>query len=269
MKKFHGFAALILIIAMMLSSCSLIPGSNDTGNESGDGILNGGNMGFEDIIGGNDSNNTPGNDSSNESSGNDSSNESSGNKIDALPFPEGIVTNGERPAVIGSIVQTGDGNAYVNGIVSTSQRKAVSTQIKIKQLAGIDKNLVTMEHAFGYSCYVSGYIGNSLYVVQDHGSLGWNKKGIGHKDGTIILEYGENGYFSISTLSENKVIVGNPTDAAVESLWDNSDSYLFGYMVYDEVAKEMKPMYGENNLRFYTAGYFFDGVATVSVKKDE
>jgi hypothetical protein len=223
-------------MAMMLSSCSLNLGSNG-------GIING---------------------------------TGAGSKTEALPLPEDAFISIEKPAVIGSIVQTGDGNAYVNGIVPATQRKnasmqasvgnayisgnilaiqrmSVSEQFEAKQMTSIDKTLVTMEHSFGYSCYVSGYIGNSLYIIQDHGSLGWNKKGIGHKDGKILLEYGENGYFSISTLSENKVIVGNPTDEAVESLWDNSDSYLFGYMVYDEATKEIKPMYEDNNLRFYTA----------------
>ena len=267
MKKFYGFAALILIMAMMLSSCSLNSGSSG-------GMLNGEGSGSGNTIGGNTSVNKPGNDSE---------------KTEALPLPEGAFMNVEKPAVIGSIVQTGDGNAYVNGVVPggnasiqasagnayisgnilTIQSLSVSEQFNVKQMASIDKTLVTMEHSYGYSCYVSGYIGNSLYIIQDHGSLGWNKKGIGHKDGKILLEYGEKGYFSISTLSENKVIVGNPTDEAVESLWDNSDSYLFGYMVYDETTKEIKPMYEDNNLRFYTAGYFSDGVATVSVKKDD
>ena len=77
MKKFYGFAALILIIAMMLSSCSLGSGSNG-------GIING---------------------------------TGAGSKTEALPLPEGAFVSIEKPAVIGSIVQTGDGNAYVNGVV--------------------------------------------------------------------------------------------------------------------------------------------------------
>lgn len=180
--------------------------------------------------------------------------------IEALPFPTDAFTREARQSVIGSIVQNGDGNVYVRGTaLSPVTRSVVARNNSFK-------HLVTMEHNFGYSCYVSGYIGNSLYIIQDHGSLGWNKKGIGHKDGSVLLEYGEGGYFSISSFSENKIIVGNPTDPAVESLWQMSDSYLFGYMVYDPETRTLSPMYEENNLRFYTAGYFINGVAQVSVK---
>ena len=184
MKKFYGFAALILIVAMMLSSCSLNLGSNG-------GMLNGEGSGSGNTVGNNNSDNIPDNGST---------------KTEALPLPEGAFVSIEKSAVIGSIVQTGDGNAYVNGIVPATQRKnasmqasvgdayisgnilaiprmSVSEQFEAKQMTSIDKTLVTMEHSFGYSCYVSGYIGNSLYIIQDHGSLGWNKKGIGHKDG--------------------------------------------------------------------------------------
>lgn len=195
--------------------------------------------------------------------GNGGTDPDGGSSIQALPFPSGAFTKTERQSVIGSIVQTGDGNAYIRGTVPGPSVRAVSTS------SNTNKHLVTLEHAFGYDCYVSGYIGNSLYIIQDHGSLGWNKKGIGHKDGTILLQYGEGGYFSISSFSENKVIVGNPTDPSVESLWDEKDSYLFGYMVYDSETKELSPLYEENNLRFYTAGYFIDGVAQVSVKVDD
>ena len=195
--------------------------------------------------------------------GNGGTDPDGGSSIEALPFPSGAFTKAERQSVIGSIVQTGDGNAYISGTVPGPSVRAVSTS------SNTNKHLVTLEHAFGYDCYVSGYIGNSLYVIQDHGSLAWNKKGIGHKDGTILLQYGEGGYFSISSFSENKVIVGNPTDPSVESLWDEKDSYLFGYMVYDSETKELSPLYEENNLRFYTAGYFIDGVAQVSVKVDD
>lgn len=195
-----------------------------------------------------------------------------GNKerLEALPFPEGSFTNAERKSVIGSIIQTGDGNAYVNGSVSSIQsrlRTALSSLTKAKKFANTDKQLVTLEHNFGYSCYVSGYIGNSLYIIQDFGSLALNKKGVGHKDGTVILEYGEGGYFSISSFSENKIIVGNPEESAIGSA-AYADSFSFGYMTYDEDKRELKPMYEENNLRFYTAGYFIDGVALVSVKED-
>ena len=177
-----------------------------------------------------------------------------------LPLPEGVVDNAGKQSVIGAIVQIGDGNAYVNGSIPAPQR-----QFRTQSL---NQHLVTFEHAFGNTCCVSGYMGNSLYIIQDFGSLGWNKKGIGHKDGTVLLEYGENGYFSISALSENKVIVGHPTDESVESLWAETGSYLFGYLIYDEDAKTLTPMYAENNLRFYTAGYFINGVALVSVKQD-
>ncbi len=183
--------------------------------------------------------------------------------IQALPYPDGAFVQAEKQSVIGSIVQTGDGNAYTRGTVYYPSARSASV--------AIDKNkhLVTLEHAFGYDCYVSGYIGNSLYIIQDHGSLAWNKKGIGHKDGTVLLEYGEDGYFSISSFSENKIIVGNPMSSDVESLWDFSDSYLFGYMVYDPETREFSPMYEDNNLRFYTAGYFINGVAQVSVKEGD
>ena len=186
-----------------------------------------------------------------------------GANIEALPFPSNAFTKEHRQAVIGSIVQTGDGNAYVSGTVPAPRIRAASLSSRAD---GANRHLVTLEHAFGYDCYVSGYMGNSLYVIQDHGSLAWNRKGVGHKDGTILLEYGEEGYFSISSFSENKFIVGNPTDTAVTSLWDDTSSYLFGYMVYDPDTRELTPLYEENNLRFYTAGYFIDGVAQVSVK---
>lgn len=49
-------------------------------------------------------------------------------------------------------------------------------------------------------------------------------------DGTVLLDYGEDGYFSISSFIDNKIIVGNPTDETTKSLWDFTDSYRFGYM---------------------------------------
>ena len=196
-----------------------------------------------------------------------------GNKerLEALPFPEDSFADTKRKGVIGSIIQTGDGNAYVNGSVSSIQSRlktALSSLIKTKKLANTNKQLVTLEHNFGYSCYVSGYIGNSLYIIQDFGSLAENRKGVGHKDGTVILEYGEGGYFSISSFNENKIVVGNPEESAIGSM-AYADSFSFGYMTYDEDKRELKPLYEENNLRFYTAGYFIDGVALVSVKEGD
>lgn len=220
---------------MLLTSCSLGGGNNIAGGSDGDGFGGGDNE-----------------------------------RLEAQPFPDGAFSGSERKSIIGSIIQTGDGNAYVNGSVSSLQSRlgaAFSSLIRTKRLANTNKNLVTLEHNFGYSCYVSGYIGNSLYIIQDFGSLAMNKKGIGHKDGTVILEYGEGGYFSISSFSENKIIVGNPEESAIGSA-AYADSFTFGYMTYDEDKRELKPMYEENNLRFYTAGYFIDGVAQVSVKKD-
>ena len=117
------------------------------------------------------------------------------------------------------------------------------------------------------NCYVSGYIGNDLFIIQDFGSLAWNKKGIGHRDGTYIWSFDEGeGFFSISSMNENMIIVGNPTDESVESLWDDTSSYLFGYLVYDEETKTLTPLYETDNLRFYTATYFIDGHAIVSVE---
>ena len=222
MKKSTSLISLLLLVAMLLTSCF--------GGNPGDGNPGGG-----------------------------------VSSISALPFPDGAFTKPEKQSVIGSIVQTGDGNAYVSGTVPSPSVVATAKG----SVDSSNKHLVTLEHAFGYSCYVSGYIGNSLYIIQDFGSLAWNKKGVGHKDGTILLDYGEDGYFSISSFSENKIIVGNPTDEAVVSLWDNTESYLFGYMTYDPETKELKPLYEENNLRFYTAGYFINGVAQVSVKEGD
>lgn len=184
----------------------------------------------------------------------------------ASPFPESSFEAAQRSGVIGSVVQTGDGNAYVNGSAPSPVGKASLPFFNAAK--GSDDNLVTFEHSFGYSCVVSGYIGNSLYIIQDFGSLAENKKGIGHKDGTVILEYGEKGYFSISSFNENKLIVGNPIDYDPSMAFTYYDSFMFGYMVYDPDTRELTPMYKENNLRFYTAGYFINGVAQVSIKKD-
>ena len=190
--------------------------------------------------------------------------------IQALPLPEETFKVAHRGGVLGSIIQTGDGNAYVNGIVSlieTRRARSGAYQSGASESSGENKHLVTLEHNFGDSCCVSGYIGNSLYIIQDFGSLMENKKGVGHKDGTVILEYGENGYYSISSFSENKIIVGNPDPSNTTDDW--SDSFTFGYMTYDPVTKELVPMFAENNLRFYTAGYFIGGVALVSVKEND
>ncbi len=191
--------------------------------------------------------------------------EGDGAKIEASTLPEGAFTLPERAAVIGSIVQTGDGNAYVNGTVPAATRARLLSASRTDYEN--TKHLVTLEHAFNKSCYVSGYIGNGLYIIQDFGSLMLNKKGIGHKDGTVLLPYGENGYFSISSFSEDKIIVGNPSADAVDLL-DQTDSYVFGYMTYDKETRTLRPLYEENNLRFHTAGYFMDGVAIVSVKEN-
>ena len=186
--------------------------------------------------------------------------------ITALPFPTDDFDAIQRPGVIGSIVQSGDGNAYVTGVVPSRQTKSIRSISKVSQAT--NKHLVTMEHSFGDSCYVSGYIGNSLYIIQDFGSLAANKKGIGHKDGTVLLEYGENGYFSISALCENKIIVGSVDDSKIGTA-QFTESYTFGYMIYDKDTKTVAPMYQQDNLRFYTAGYFNNGVALVSVKEND
>ena len=189
-----------------------------------------------------------------------------GASINAMAFPESAFAGEARPGVIGSIIQTGDGNAYVNGTVPVPQTKSGISQQKNDST---NKHLVTFEHNFGTSCYVGGYIGKSLYVIEDFGSLAENKKGIGHKDGTIVLKYGENGYMSISSICEDKIIVGNPTEYNPLYNGYDSHSYVFGYMIYNESTKTIEPMYKENNLRFYTAGYFIDGVAQVSVKEGD
>ena len=135
-----------------------------------------------------------------------------------------------------------------------------------------DQDQITTITGYEYAlenCHVSGYIGNDLFIIQDFGSLGWNKKGIGHRDGTYILDFADgNGYFSISSMNENMIIVGNPTDASIESLWDDTSSYRFGYLVYDEESKTLVPLFEEDNLRFYTATYFIDGYALVSIELD-
>lgn len=230
MKRFTSLLSLLLIACLLLSSCSIIGGNPEGGEVPGGG-----------------------------------ENPGPGIKIDPNPLPDGAFTDSVRPGVVGSIVQTGDGTAFVMGSVPAPRAKAVSTS----KSSDDNSHLVTMEHNFGLSCYVSGYIGKSLYIIQDFGSLGWNKKGVGHKDGTVILEYGENGYFSISSLHNDMLIVGNPTDPTVTSLWDDHDSYMFGYLKYNETTREFTPLYSENNLRFYTAGYFINGVAMVSIKQGD
>ena len=189
-------------------------------------------------------------------------------KPDASPFPGSAFQSEGVKGVIGSIVQTGDGNAVVSGTVPAPQGGGVSA-VASQEKTNSNKHLVTLSHNFGIKCYVSGYIGNSLYVIQDFGDLAWNKKGVGHMDGTVLLDYGEDGYFSISSFSENKIIVGNPTDETTKSLWDSTDSYRFGYMTYDADTRTFTPMYEDDNLRFYTAGYFMGGVALVSVKEND
>lgn len=220
MKKLNCLIALLLVMAMLFSSCK----APDNGDEDSDD-----------------------------------------SQIDALPFPTDSFESIQRPGVIGSIVQSGDGNAYVTGVVPTRQTKSIRSLSLLSQAS--NKHLVTMEHNFGDSCYVSGYIGNSLYIIQDFGTLASNKKGVGHKDGTVLLEYGENGYFSISSFSENKIIVGNADESKIGTE-QFTESYMFGYMTYDHNTKSFTPMYEENNLRFYTAGYFNNGVALVSVKEN-
>jgi len=153
--------------------------------------------------------------------------------------------------------------------ITTSQIETDDSDIIIEE-STIDPDLNTTIKGYEYEledCYVSGYIGNDLFIIQDFGSLAWNKKGIGHRDGTYIWSFGEDkGFFSISSMNENMIIVGNPTDENVESLWDDTSSYLFGYLVYDEETKTLTPLYETNNLRFYTATYFIDGYAIVSVE---
>lgn len=251
MKKLNCLFVFLLVAAMLLSSCGTV------GNLNGDS-LHGGNMNNADSL---HNDNTDGTDNGDD--------HGSGAQVSTLPDSFFAMT--EKQGVIGSIIQTGDGNAYVNGTVPSPRIRAARSsyaQSESDQTASSNKHLVTLEHAFGTTCYVSGYIGSSLYIIQDHGSLGWNKKGIGHKDGTLLLPYGDEGYFSISSMTENKIIVGDPTDTSVESMWDSTDSYMFGYMVYDPDTRELVPMYAENNLRFYTAGYFINGVAMVSVKEN-
>ncbi len=194
-----------------------------------------------------------------------------GGKDKVSPFPSGAFAEAGDRSVVGSIAQTGDGNAYVRGSLPAARGRAItflSSLLAAEERPPENRHLVTLEHHFGNGCYVSGYLGGSLYVIQDFGSLAWNRKGVGHKDGSILLEYGEDGYFSISSMRENAIVVGNPTDPTVTSLWDDTSSYAFGYMVYDEAQRALRPLYAEDNLRFYTAGYFIDGVAQVSVKKD-
>lgn len=196
-------------------------------------------------------------------------------KLQASPFPESAFTTTEKQGVIGSIVQTGDGNAYVSGTVPSPPSREInllSSTVKTNGATIDNTHLVTFEHSLK-NCWVNGYIGNSLYIIMPYNESGSNgpqdKYGIGHMDGTVILDGDENGYFSISSFSENKIIVGNPTDPSIKSKWDDTASYMFGYMVYNSDTKELVPMYKENNLRFYTAGYFINGVAMVSVKKGD
>ena len=186
---------------------------------------------------------------------------------EVLPFPEAAFSGTQRQSVVGSIIQAGDGNAYVNGAVQGPRALTISAVFDPASVSGVSNPLVTFEHAFGDRCYVSGYIGHSLYIIQDFGSLMANRKGVGHKDGTVLFEYGNAGYFSISSFSENKIIVGNPDeDTLGTQQW--SDTFSFGYMTYDPETRSFAPLYAENNLRFYTAGYFINGVAQVSVKQD-
>ena len=250
MKKLKGLCALLLCGTLLLSSCS-------TGSDSGMGTALGGMFGgiFGGLFGG----------------GNDGGS-NGGSSYQGLPLPENAFENTQRQAVIGSIVQTGDGNVYVKGSVPAPKTKSMRAGVapeKTQQSSVSYEGLVTLEHAFGSSCYVSGYVGKSLYIIQDFGSLMQNKKGIGHKDGTVLLNYGEDGYYSISAMSENKLIVGNPTDESTDYYWEANESYRFGYMVYNEEKKELVPMYAENNLRFYSAGYFINGVAMVSIKQND
>ena len=250
MKKLNCIFILLLVAAMLLSSCGTL-GSLNSDSMQGGNLQNGnGNS----IDGNNDNDN-------------DNSDGGKPESPDVSTLPDSFFSMTEKQGVIGSIVQTGDGNAYVSGTVPTTRARSVAQPTSV-QTAGSNKHLVTLEHAFGNTCYVSGYIGSSLYIIQDHGSLGWNKKGVGHKDGTVLLPQGDDGYFSISSMTEGKIIVGNPTDASIDSLWGETDSYMFGYMVYNADTRELVPMYAENNLRFYTAGYFINGVAMVSVKEN-
>ena len=179
--------------------------------------------------------------------------------LGALPFPDAAFTAPEERSVIGSIVQTGDGNAYVSGTVPVPRARTFTLRA-----AGLNEHLVTLSHSFGESCYVAGYLGHSLYILQGFDTTNGNKNGIGHKDGTVLIPYDENGYDSVSAFHEGALIVGNADPNAAF----RDDSFTFGYLHYDPETRTFTPLYAENNLRFYTAGYFLNGIAVVSVKEN-
>lgn len=202
------------------------------------------------------------------------------NKFSRLP--SSFFIDEEANYVSGSIIQTGS-SSDSNEVVPVSSYLASDKKSNVSSLAdlSLDKkstiSLLASENDSvikGYEyelegCYVSGYIGKELFIIQDFGSLAWNKKGIGHRDGSYLWSFdAQEGFFSISSMNENMIIVGNPTDSSVESLWDDNSSYLFGYLVYDEESKTLVPLYEDDNLRFYTATYFINGYAIVSVEVD-
>ena len=106
MKKINRLIAIFLLSTLLLTSCSLFGGSNISGDE-----------GFGDSFG-------------------DGFGDGKGEKLEAQPFPNGAFASSERKAIIGSIIQTGDGNAYVNGSVpslQSRQRAALSSLLNTKK----------------------------------------------------------------------------------------------------------------------------------------
>ena len=216
----------------------------------------------------------------------DETKDSSGDETTAPDSSEGNNVIAEKPDdffaedkedyVSNSIIQSGKDQSSNDDNVNARVVNLRTNTYLTEKTIGMNKkdtpDLNTTIKGYEYEledCFVSGYIGNDLFIIQDFGSLGWNKKGIGHRDGTYIWNFGEDeGFFSISSMSENMIIVGNPTDENVESLWDDTSSYIFGYLVYDEETKTLTPLYENDNLRFYTATYFIDGYAIVSVEID-
>jgi len=190
--------------------------------------------------------------------------------------PDDFFVEEKEDYVSNSIIQSGKDQSSNDDNVNARVVNLRTNTYLTEKTIGMNKkdtpDLNTTIKGYEYEledCFVSGYIGNDLFIIQDFGSLGWNKKGIGHRDGTYIWNFGEDeGFFSISSMSENMIIVGNPTDENVESLWDDTSSYLFGYLVYDEETKTLTPLYENDNLRFYSATYFIDGYAIVSVEID-
>ncbi len=165
----------------------------------------------------------------------------------------------------------GDGLIYFDQIIGTGG--TANTDIigtlndHVDNGGAQNTELVTFSHNIK-DCYVGSYLGKGLFGVQNYGNLSENKFGIATRDGDILWEMGENGFFSLSAMYEDRIVVGNPRSAE-EGMFAPSSQYGFGYLVYNEKNGTIEPMYEENNLRFYTAGYFINGVAIVSVLDGE